>query len=134
MTSSASHKQKVYARGAVQNLIKSGKLLRQPCEVCGETRVEAHHDDYSKPLEIRWLCIPCHRDAHQNEICKHGHLLTPDNIYTPPNSNRRDCKQCRADRARQIELVRKQVGRVRNRRSETSTHRHHHNDDASAAS
>lgn len=43
------------ARRDVAHAVKSGKLRRQPCEVCGE-RAEAHHPDYAKPLDVRWLC------------------------------------------------------------------------------
>ena len=35
-----------------------------PCEVCGELKVEAHHDDYYKPFEVRWLCGHHHREHH----------------------------------------------------------------------
>lgn len=43
----------------------SGRLIPQPCEVCGETKVVAHHDDYDKPLEVRWLCHPHHCEHHK---------------------------------------------------------------------
>lgn len=33
-----------------------GLITRGPCEVCGHPDTQAHHDDYSKPLEVRWLC------------------------------------------------------------------------------
>ena len=46
--------------------IKSGTLVRQPCESCGEKSVMAHHDDYTKPLEIRWLCYKCHPRFHSS--------------------------------------------------------------------
>lgn len=50
----------------VGNAIKSGKLIKQPCEVCGSTkRIHAHHDDYSKPLEVRWLCPKHHSEWHK---------------------------------------------------------------------
>ncbi len=52
--------------------IKSGKLIRQPCEVCGEVKVEAHHDDYSKPFEVRWLCGNHHREHHMMQRRLHG--------------------------------------------------------------
>lgn len=45
--------------------LAAGKLIRQPCEVCGSGRyVEAHHDDYAKPLDVRWLCKSHHRQHH----------------------------------------------------------------------
>lgn len=40
------------------------KLIKQPCEGCGGLKVEAHHNDYLKPLIVRWLCPPCHRQWH----------------------------------------------------------------------
>lgn len=51
------------ARNAVAAAIRGG-LLSKPdiCEVCGKhsERLEAHHDDYSMPLQVRWLCVECH--------------------------------------------------------------------------
>jgi hypothetical protein len=52
------------ARYAVRKAIKNGKITRMPCEVCGGLKVDAHHDDYSKPLEVRWLCKKHHREVH----------------------------------------------------------------------
>lgn len=47
--------------------IKLGLLVRQPCEVCGVTKVQAHHTDYNKPLEVQWLCAAHHSDLHKGE-------------------------------------------------------------------
>ena len=50
----------------VQKLVRvailRGELsVPEKCEKCGGTsRLEAHHDDYSKPLAVRWLCKSCH--------------------------------------------------------------------------
>lgn len=52
------------ARWKVRRAIESGRLTRQPCEVCGVSPTHAHHDDYSKPLEVRWLCPHHHREHH----------------------------------------------------------------------
>lgn len=49
---------------AVNNALRSGRLIRKPCEVCGETKAQAHHDDYSKPLDVRWLCQRHHSEHH----------------------------------------------------------------------
>lgn len=49
----------------VSNAIRDGKLTRQSCEVCGDKSTHAHHDDYSRPLEVRWLCPQCHSDEHR---------------------------------------------------------------------
>jgi ribosomal protein S27AE len=49
-----------------KSAIKTGRLKRQPCEKCGSTiRVHGHHDDYYKPLEVRWLCSKCHAKLHR---------------------------------------------------------------------
>lgn len=50
----------------VGSAIKSGKLKVKPCERCGFAfGVQAHHEDYSKPLEVVWLCTPCHGERHR---------------------------------------------------------------------
>lgn len=54
------------ASGKVQTAIRKGLLIRQPCERCGSTeRIHAHHDDYSKPLDVMWLCPLHHRQRHK---------------------------------------------------------------------
>jgi DNA-directed RNA polymerase subunit RPC12/RpoP len=52
------------ARAQVTSAIRAGRLVRQPCEVCGAVKVDAHHDDYSRPLDVRWLCRAHHRQHH----------------------------------------------------------------------
>lgn len=45
-----------------------GTLIRLPCEICGTDKdVQAHHDDYNRPLEVRWLCRKHHKEHHDNE-------------------------------------------------------------------
>lgn len=65
---------KYKARTMVNNAISGGKLFREPCEICGSKRsVHAHHDDYSKPLNIRWLCAAHHSQWHAaNGEAKNG--------------------------------------------------------------
>lgn len=54
------------ARAMVYNAVKRGDLVRAPCETCGATKVEGHHDDYSNPLSVRWLCRAHHTEHHVN--------------------------------------------------------------------
>jgi hypothetical protein len=56
------------ARAAVATAIEDGRLKRQPCEVCGRKKTEAHHDDYRKKLTVRWLCFRHHREVHGQQI------------------------------------------------------------------
>lgn len=55
---------KVAAREAVRNAVRRGDLVKRPCQVCGDTRVDAHHHDYANPLDVRWLCRPHHVAEH----------------------------------------------------------------------
>jgi len=53
------------AHQAVARAFRCGDLDRGPCIVCGATEdVEAHHEDYSKPLAVVWYCITHHRQRH----------------------------------------------------------------------
>lgn len=51
------------ARREVYNAKKRGDLIPQPCP-CGSTKAHAHHPDYAKPLDVVWLCRPCHDREH----------------------------------------------------------------------
>jgi len=65
----AEHPEKRLAHSRVAYAVRTGKLVKQPCERCGASKlVQAHHDDYSKPLEVRWLCFPCHRIHHGQTV------------------------------------------------------------------
>jgi ribosomal protein S27AE len=59
------NKHKRTAHGMVQKAVKTGRLTRQPCAMCGATSTQAHHDDYSKPLDVRWLCVKHHAEVHR---------------------------------------------------------------------
>lgn len=52
------------ARWQVRRAIVAGRLERRACEVCGTASVHAHHDDYSRPLDVRWLCPAHHAEVH----------------------------------------------------------------------
>lgn len=61
------------ARRKVWNIVcyavKKGILVMQPCEICGafgKDIIEAHHDNYNEPLQVRWLCQEHHREWHKN--------------------------------------------------------------------
>lgn len=57
--------EKARVRDATNWAIKSGKLKRLPCEICGEIDAEAHHPDYDKPLDVKWLCRKHHMELHR---------------------------------------------------------------------
>lgn len=58
--------EKYRAQTAVNNALRDGKLVKPTACECGRPgRIHAHHHDYSKPLEVRWLCAACHADEHR---------------------------------------------------------------------
>ena len=52
------------AHTALGNAVRDKKIIRMPCEVCGNKKSHAHHDDYSKPFEVKWLCALHHHRLH----------------------------------------------------------------------
>lgn len=63
--SSDRYPEKRIARIAFSNAIRDGKIVKGPCSICGTTlKVEGHHEDYSKPFDVTWLCTTHHKEAH----------------------------------------------------------------------
>jgi hypothetical protein len=62
-------KKRRYAVRTANNAIAQGRLIRPDhCSECGNRplrKVEGHHPDYSKPLEVEWLCRRCHAARHR---------------------------------------------------------------------
>ena len=61
--------EKAKARQAVTNAVRDGRLTRpETCSLCwNKGIIEGHHPDYSKPLDVEWLCKPCHKAVHEME-------------------------------------------------------------------
>ena len=59
------NKNKKIAEYTVTNAVRDGRLVKMPCICCGSTtRVHGHHEDYTKPLEVMWLCPKHHSILH----------------------------------------------------------------------
>lgn len=59
----AKHPDRRKAAVTLNNAVRDGRLRQQPCHICGSKAV-AHHPDYSRPLDVVWLCQPHHKQAH----------------------------------------------------------------------
>lgn len=76
------YKKRRRVRSLVTAAINRGELTRPVvCELCKQCngRIEAHHSDYGKPLDVVWLCIPCHKKAHQSDS-----PMNPKNVPQTP--------------------------------------------------
>ena len=56
---------KMKANTMVKNALRDGALVKLPCFICGKSDVEGHHPDYSRPLDVVWLCVKHHKECHQ---------------------------------------------------------------------
>ncbi|WP_188470190.1 hypothetical protein [Hafnia psychrotolerans] len=58
----------------VGNFLRAGKLVRpETCESCSTVKqLQAHHCDYTKPLDVMWLCSSCHTDWHRHNTPVYG--------------------------------------------------------------
>ena len=82
-----------WAHNKVEKAVKRGELVRPTvCSECGgagqdyrdgRSSIQAHHDDYNKPLDVRWLCQPCHHEWHKhNEPVPLGEVMPQGSL--PP--------------------------------------------------
>jgi hypothetical protein len=77
----------VYAVAVIRNEIKRGRLQRGPCETCGTTKyVHGHHDDYDRPLVVRWLCPTHHTEWH--DANGPGANIEGEPVFVPRASER----------------------------------------------
>lgn len=67
------------AQNMVETAVQQGVMQRKSaCEECGasgifkdgRSKIQAHHDDYNKPLDVRWLCQKCHHKWHKTHTPK----------------------------------------------------------------
>lgn len=52
----------------IHNALRDKRIIRMPCEVCGNPKSEAHHSDYRRPSKVNWLCFRHHRELHGNTL------------------------------------------------------------------
>lgn len=95
-------KLKSATRKRTRDAIKAGKIIKQPCKVCGSEQSEAHHDNYGDYLNVIWLCKLHHTETHypgsaerrqkRNEI-EAGRVIVPlldhlsqGDVFTDPNT------------------------------------------------
>lgn len=66
------HPKEVWAHRSLRSALRIGLIERKPCEQCGAVHgqdgavIHGHHDDYDKPMAVRWLCTLHHRQHHAN--------------------------------------------------------------------
>lgn len=65
----ATNREKTRAHSAVRDAVRGGVLVRPDiCPQCGaHVKVHAHHTDYTRPLDVTWLCVRCHTAAHHGD-------------------------------------------------------------------
>ncbi len=74
---------KAKSRRALRTALAKGRIAKpQDCQSCGQVaKLSAHHHDYTKPLEVRWLCLRCHGREHRKPAQRAEALLRTLNLW-----------------------------------------------------
>lgn len=64
--------EKVRARRQLKYAVRTGRIQRKPCAYCGNPKSQGHHHDYSKPLDVTWMCFKCHRERGHGQTVHAG--------------------------------------------------------------
>lgn len=97
----ARYPEKQAAKQEVTKALKSGRLIRPPvCQGCGldpglardgRPLIQAHHEDYSRPLDVSWLCLSCHSAQHARSLklpdYRGGEAKTAESEHSPSTLN-----------------------------------------------
>ncbi|MCF6112391.1 hypothetical protein [Mesorhizobium muleiense] len=63
----SAHPKELWAHSALRSALRKGLVVRGKCEVCGAENTDGHHDDYDRPMVVRWLCRLHHRHVHMKD-------------------------------------------------------------------
>lgn len=84
---------KVRARKLLSRAVAAGKIVQQPCK-CGSTKTQAHHPDYTKPLEVEWMCAKCHSQHHNQKYPLTKNCTNCGAVFTPQPTKRSRAQVC----------------------------------------
>lgn len=108
------NRDKEIARSKFHSALKSGKMVRKPCEVCGDKKTDGHHTDYKKPLQIVWLCRKHHAEAHR---IKYSDEAVKNSLkqYKHPNIYKTHCPSGHEYSGKNLAIYRSKQGRLSRR-------------------
>jgi ribosomal protein S27AE len=95
-------------RSKTNNLIRSGKLVREPCDYCGDPIVQAHHHDYTQPDQVQWLCRKCHTEFHKLRSNRQVSTIC-SRCLKPRDRSGRYCRACHAEKMRAHRKTRREA-------------------------
>lgn len=99
------HPEKRLAWQAVAAALRKGMLVRRPCELCGK-HAQAHHEDYSRPLAVRWLCFRHHREiGHGQHVVQKRFRIRGRKVSRTPGHEQRKTARDIQDLARVLNRV-----------------------------
>jgi hypothetical protein len=82
---------KANARSYLNVYIRRGLVEKKPCCICGDINAQAHHEDYSKPLEVIWYCKK-HHHLHHKPDYKEPEIV--DRERSPKGEHKISCSKC----------------------------------------